>query len=170
MAFRKLEHGERLSTHHFWRRKDLTELAAGGPDDGTREFHAVALQARDRPVDILDAHRDMVKDLVAEGAHPPRNDAGFPTGVRIGLIHEESGIAGFAIDLRVPVVVLQCFIIRISQRDERLGAPIDVQRAQRHVIDDRIESHTGLLEQASEDLGRPIARHILGHHPFEQSV
>jgi len=107
------------------------------------------------------------KILVAEGSDPAGNDAGPAAGVRIGLIHEQCGIAGLPIDLGVPVVILQRFIVRITERNELLGAPVDVERAQGQVINDGIEPDTGLLEQAAQDFRRPVARHILRHHPFQ---
>ena len=53
------------------------------------------------------------------------------------MIDKEGGVPGLAIDLGVPIVVLERFVIGIAEFDERLRSLLNVEGADGDMVDDR---------------------------------
>ena len=118
--------------------------------------------------DVLDSDGDMMEHFIPEFIHPAWNDAGLASFIRVGLVNEEGWIAGFAVDLGVPIVILQCFVVGVAQPDKWFGSTVDVECPDGDMINDRGEAYTCFIEHRLQNTRRAVVLNIiLDHFPRE---
>jgi hypothetical protein len=145
-------------------------LPTASADDLAGKGHPLCLQPFNRLLDVFHAHRHVVEYLVAKLIDPTRDDTRAAPIVGIRLIHEERRVPNLPIDLRIPVLIFNRFTVPISKPHEFLRPLIDVQRSQREMVCDRIETDSRLVQRVSQHLGCLIVRHIVVDHPGNQCI
>ena len=88
MSFGQFQDREGMSVYHFWRGKDLPEIAPASPDDLSDEDNTPGSKLGYRLLNVMHSNRNMMKDAISKLGDPCRNDTGFAALVGIGLIYE----------------------------------------------------------------------------------